>query len=143
MDVESNKLAQMACDVVVVGSGAAGLTAATVAADAGMSVAVLEAAPAVGGTTRKSSGGFWVPRNPLMSKQGATDERFVDDRESCLAHMARLSYPQDYRRGSERHGLSPLEWDLIVNYYDHAAETFEELRAILDTSYMFMTSFRG
>jgi 3-oxosteroid 1-dehydrogenase len=76
-DVEANSLKQTAFDVVVVGSGAAGLTAATIAGREGASVAVLEAATAVGGTTRKSSGGFWVPRNPVMSDRAATDERFI------------------------------------------------------------------
>ena len=45
-------------DVVIVGAGGAGMTAAIVAADAGMSVVLLESQPAVGGNSVKSTGGM-------------------------------------------------------------------------------------
>jgi 3-oxosteroid 1-dehydrogenase len=139
----SSALPESVYDVVVVGGGAAALTAGLVAAREGASVAVLEAAPVLGGTTAKSSGGFWMPRNRLMRERAKTDERFVDDREGCLAHMARLSYPDAYVRGAERHGLGQHEWDLIVNFYDHAVEALEDLEAAGDFAYQMHGSFRG
>ena len=45
-------------DVVIVGAGGAGMTAAIVAADAGMDVVLLESQPAVGGNSVKSTGGM-------------------------------------------------------------------------------------
>jgi succinate dehydrogenase/fumarate reductase flavoprotein subunit len=60
-------------DVVVMGSGAAGLTAALVAAKAGNRVAVLEKSPHFGGTTAISGGGIWVPGSPQAKAAGVKD----------------------------------------------------------------------
>jgi succinate dehydrogenase/fumarate reductase flavoprotein subunit len=63
----------MQYDVVVMGSGAAGLTAALVAAKAGNTVAVLEKADHFGGTTAISGGGIWIPASPQAKAEGVDD----------------------------------------------------------------------
>ena len=63
----------MQYDVVVMGSGAAGLTAALVAAKAGLRVCVLEKAPQFGGTTAISGGGIWIPGSPQAKAAGVSD----------------------------------------------------------------------
>ena len=62
-------------DVLVAGSGAAGLTAAITAADAGLTALVVESTGRWGGTTMLSGGGLWMPNNPLMKKLGIQDSR--------------------------------------------------------------------
>src|SRR4051794_23401410 len=69
-------------DLVVVGSGAAGLTDALTAALGGARVVVLEKAPVVGGTTAVSGGSAWIPCNDHMAAEGVEDSP-----EEALAYL--------------------------------------------------------
>ena len=63
------------CDVIVVGSGAAGLSAAITAKKRGLDVVVLEKEPVFGGTTALSGGVLWIPLNTHGRKQNPADTR--------------------------------------------------------------------
>ena len=73
-------------DVVVLGTGAAGMVAALAAHDAGARVGLFEKADVVGGTTALSGGVAWMPDNRL-----ARDAGLPDSREDALAYLAALS----------------------------------------------------
>lgn len=60
-------------DVVVVGSGAAGMVAALTAAHEGLSTVVFEKAPHFGGSTARSGGGVWIPNNEVLKRDRVTD----------------------------------------------------------------------
>src|SRR5258706_8776026 len=62
-----------AYDVVVIGAGAGGMTAAAVAAAEGLSVLVIEKTEFVGGTTSWSGGMVWIPVNAKMKQAGMAD----------------------------------------------------------------------
>ncbi|WP_280238219.1 FAD-dependent oxidoreductase, partial [Nocardia abscessus] len=62
-------------DVVVVGSGAAGMTAALTAAQHGLSVVVIEKAAHYGGSTARSGGGVWIPGNKAQRASRRPDDR--------------------------------------------------------------------
>ncbi|KAG0322409.1 hypothetical protein BG000_002930, partial [Podila horticola] len=60
-------------DVVVVGSGAAGMTAALTAKKRGLSVVVVEKSEYFGGSTARSGGGVWLPNNSVILGAGVPD----------------------------------------------------------------------
>ena len=60
-------------DVVVVGCGASGMTAALTAAKRGLSVLVVEKAPTFGGSAARSGAGIWIPNNSVILAAGVPD----------------------------------------------------------------------
>jgi succinate dehydrogenase/fumarate reductase flavoprotein subunit len=60
-------------DVVVLGSGAAGLTTAFTAAAQGATVGLFEKADLLGGSSAWSGGQVWIPNNPHLAEAGVQD----------------------------------------------------------------------
>lgn len=88
-------------DVVVLGTGAAGLVAAIAAHEGGARVGVFEKSERIGGTSAWSGGQIWIPGNPQQRAYGKADSR-----EDALTYLAALS-----------HGLIPEE--LAVAFVDN------------------------
>ena len=61
-------------DVIVVGSGAAGLSAAVAAADCGARVLIMEADTQVGGSSRLSGGHFYAAGTSVQQAAGIDDD---------------------------------------------------------------------
>jgi len=72
------------CDVLVVGSGAGGLSSAVNAAHRGMKVLVVEKEPVFGGTTARSGGWMWIPNNAPAKRAGVEDS--VEKARTYLKH---------------------------------------------------------
>lgn len=109
-------------DVLVAGTGAAGLSAANIAAGRGAKVLVVEKAATMGGTTRKSFGFQWVPNNHFLQEAGV-----VDSREGAMRYMARLAKPLLYDADHETLGLAQWEYDALGAHYDNGSRAITEL----------------
>lgn len=58
---------------MVVGAGAAGMTAALTAAKRGLTCIVVEKAPTFGGSAARSGAGIWIPNNSVILAAGVPD----------------------------------------------------------------------
>lgn len=74
MSLVDEKAFPSTADMIVIGSGAAGMTAAAVGALGGLDVVLLEATPVFGGTTAYSGGGVWIPGNHHQPTLGIHDD---------------------------------------------------------------------
>ncbi|MCJ1968837.1 flavocytochrome c [Pseudolactococcus carnosus] len=68
-------------DIVIIGAGGAGMTAAMEAKDAGMNPVILEKMPVAGGNTSKSSAGMNASETTVEKTQGVADDnqKFFDE----------------------------------------------------------------
>ncbi|MFE3546947.1 3-oxosteroid 1-dehydrogenase [Nocardia sp. NPDC059177] len=116
-------------DVVVVGSGAAGMTAALAAAHKGLSVVLLEKAAHYGGSTARSGGGVWIPGNKALLASGRPDDR--EDARTYLHSIIGDVVPAEkidtyLDRGAEAFDFvldhTPLKMNWVPGYSDYYPE---------------------
>ncbi len=116
-------------DLVVIGSGAGGMSAALAAADAGLRTVVFEKSPSFGGSTALSGGGMWIPGNEVLVEHGVPDtrERIL----TYLAHTVGDDVPQARQEAFVDHGpaavallrrATPLRFLHMVEYADYYPE---------------------
>ncbi|MFC4009314.1 3-oxosteroid 1-dehydrogenase [Nonomuraea purpurea] len=116
-------------DVVVVGSGAAGMTAALTAAKRGLSVVVIEKAPTFGGSAARSGAGIWIPNNEVILAAGVPDTpakaaaylaRVVGDTVPSARQQAFLAAGPNMISFVMRN--SPLRFRFMEGYSDYYPE---------------------
>jgi succinate dehydrogenase/fumarate reductase flavoprotein subunit len=78
------------CDVLVAGSGCAGMAAAITARHRGLDVLVVEKEPRFGGTTARSGGWLWIPGTSLARAYGINEPS--DAARTYLRHEAGNNY---------------------------------------------------
>jgi len=113
-------------DLLVVGSGGGGMTAALIAKDHGLDALVIEKANVYGGSTAMSGGSVWVPNNHLMQQAGLQDSP-----EEALAYLISITagkVPEDRLRAYlaaapamlsylEKH--SHVKFQMVPGYSDY------------------------
>ncbi|MGY6550857.1 MAG: FAD-dependent oxidoreductase [Erythrobacter sp.] len=99
-------------DVIVLGTGAAGMAAALAAHESGAKVVLVERFHRVGGTSAISGGVIWVADNPQMRAAG-----MADSREDALAYFRSL-------------GHGDLVDETLEAFVDHGPEALAFLESI-------------
>jgi len=84
--------ASLTCDLLVIGSGAGGLSTAVTAAKLGLDVVVVEKDRWLGGTSAWSGGWMWIPRNPLATEAGIVED--IEAPRTYLRHELGNGYDE-------------------------------------------------
>ncbi|KAF9902660.1 hypothetical protein EC991_004717 [Linnemannia zychae] len=122
-------------NVVVVGSGAAGMTAALAAKKRGLSVVVIEKSQYFGGTTARSGGGIWIPNNSVILAAGVPDT--PEQAATYLAQVVGPDVPIDRQQAFLEQGPRMLDFvmdnsPLRFQFLEHYSDYYPELPGGLD-----------
>src|SRR5882672_8616357 len=116
-------------DVVVAGSGAAGMTAALRAAHLGLRTVLVEKAATFGGSTARSGGGVWAPNNEVLLAAGVPDT--PEQASTYLKHIVGDSVDDALRQAFIDNAPAviafllantPLKFGWVPNYPDYYPE---------------------
>ena len=122
-------------DVVVLGSGIAGLSAALAAHECGLRAVLLEKASTLGGTTSESYGLIWVGDNHLMRAAGDSDNR-----DDIIAYMTFLGGGElDEERMIALVDQSPA----VLRFFESCGIPFRLVRGLVDHYFGVAPGARG
>lgn len=120
---------QVDCDVLVVGTGVAGMSAAITAASRGVKVIVVDKAPYYGGTTARSGGWLWVPNTHMAKALGheeAPDQALTYIRDQAGPHFdeprARAFLAQGPKAVAFFTSKTAVQFDMPLTFPDYHAE---------------------
>ncbi|KAA1429163.1 3-oxosteroid 1-dehydrogenase [Nocardioides antri] len=118
-------------DVVVVGAGAAGMTAALTAARQGLDTVLVEKSGYFGGSTARSGGGVWIPGNYALAEAGQAEPGDLDAAKTYLDAIVGDVVPKVRRdtyidRGPEVMDFlkehTPVRFQWVPEYSDYLPE---------------------
>src|SRR6476661_8575769 len=116
-------------DVVVIGAGGAGMSAALAAAAQGLDTVLLEKSAYFGGSTARSGGGVWIPGNYALKAAGQADS--LEESKRYLDSIVGDDVPKVRRdtyidRGAEVMDFvrerTPLRFEWVKDYADYHPE---------------------
>lgn len=116
-------------DFLVIGTGAAGMSAALRAQSLGLDVLLVEASDTVGGSTAISGGVVWIPNNPQLPSRNIADSR--EESIAYITHITRGEVPAERISAYVDESVRMLEWlethtsfrlDSLEHYSDYYAE---------------------
>ena len=112
------------CDVLVVGAGGAGLTAAVRANQEGADVLVIEKMPMVGGNSNRAEGGMNAAGTKLEEELGLLDDSLVTDGKDLRSTV------ENYIADTYRLGHDKANMDLVTTLAENSSEAIEWLGSI-------------
>ncbi|WP_370288030.1 3-oxosteroid 1-dehydrogenase [Nocardioides sp.] len=119
-------------DVVVVGAGGAGMSAALAAAHRGLDTLLVEKSAYFGGSTARSGGGVWIPGNYALRAAGQVDDGDAEAARRYLDSIVGEVVPKVRRdtylaRGPEvldfLRETTPLRFSWVPEYADYLPES--------------------
>jgi len=111
-------------DLLVLGTGAGGLSAAVTGADHGLDTLVLEKTEYLGGTTAYSAGTCWIPNHRYQREQGLTGE--TDAARGYLDRLVGDKAPRALREAYLTRGPE------MIDYYHALGVRFWHSRTVVD-----------
>jgi succinate dehydrogenase/fumarate reductase flavoprotein subunit len=127
--MEPSGATEEALDVLVLGTGAAGLAAAIRAHESGARVGLFEKGDEVGGTAAWSGGMVWIPNNPHMADLGiddSTDEALTYLRSLSLGSIDEQAAERFLDTGPEMvrwmEENTPVRFDILRGFPDYHPE---------------------